>query len=543
MRFLAAQLRPLEHPAHEGVVALDRLVPSQHTGRVVGSVAPPRTYPVRPGTWIVVADPGALPSGYRGMVFGRARPPVGSTVDLVGASVHFGLVTDAFADLGAVPLDGDGFFGIDLSSVETWRRGSWALELRTSAGDVVGGRWPAGDVLDGLAVELRVIGATSTTIAAQPAPVDGIVVFDASAPGRKQLALVDADGSLLGATDASTGAIRSYVVDEASASASTTFVYDQAVALQAALAMGDDAMARRLLDGLLLLQVPTGIQEGAFRVSGRQEAPEHGALLVRSGAHAIATAAALAFVDAFPARRAAIEPAIGAALAWLEAQIVDGLVRGGVGVPGDGGVDSRTLTWASTEHNVDAFFCFALAGRVLDARWTGVAERIGAAMLATLWSDDRGRFIQGIDGGVPDAADPLDVHAWGSLLLLAIGEGERAAATMSQEQLAPFLHREVRGDGTEIVGYATAYAAGGYPGMLPHVWWEGTFSVAYALRRLGEDARAEAVMRGCTGVQGADGGFPYASRAVPAYDLVDDPSVASTAWSVLASLGHGIFER
>lgn len=543
MRFLISQLDELERPAHRGVVALDRLVPTQHTGTVSGSIMPPATAPVAPGTWLTISDPGSLPSGYRGMVFGRAVPPAGDVTDLTGATVRYGMVTEGFAELGSVPVDAAGYFGIDLSDVETWRRGSWAFELRTASGTVAGGRWPASDVLEGLSVELRVVGATSTVVASRPAPLDGVVVFDASAPGRKRLALVDATGALLGITDASTGAIRSFVVEGSSPLASTTFAYDQAVALHAALAVGDDATAHALLAGLLLLQVPAGEQRGAFRLSGSQEAPEHGALLVRSGAHAIATSAVLSYLDAFPERRANVAPAVLAALGWLESHVVDGLVRGGFGVPGAGGIQPSTLTWASTEHNVDAFFCFALAGRVVDAGWTTLADAIGAAMLDVLWSEVRGRFVQGVDGSVLDEADPLDVHAWGALLLLAIGERDRAVRTMSEAQLAPFLHGQTWTDGSEIVGYATAFAAGGYPGMLPHVWWEGTFSVAYALRRLGDDARADEVMRRCVHVQGADGGFPYASQAVPAYDLVADPSVASTGWSVLASLGRGIFER
>ncbi|GAA2173581.1 hypothetical protein GCM10009846_16160 [Agrococcus versicolor] len=556
MAWVEEQLQPLERPVHDDLIRLDRLQPDSDVGPVSGSFAvPPGSYATTRGTPIDIGSPGDLLPDHRGMVHGRVLYPEG--VPAADCAVHAGKVTDGFSSLVSVPTDEAGYFAVDLSVVDPARPGAWAFQLRRSDGTDVGGRWPSGPVFAELVVELRSIGDDEEVVAALPAPVSGRVAFDASTPGRKRLALVDAAGTLLGATSATTGAVRSFVVDAGQPGHGTRFAeqcyaYDQAVALMAAVAVRRSALAHDLARGLVRLQTTGGEQAGAFLLSGRQGSPEHGDAIYRTGAHALATHALLAYAQAYPQRAPAVLPAARAGLAWLLARTATsgqraGLVLGGVGSHVPDGAGGRVLRpdplpWASTEHNVDAYFCYRLAAEVVGVEWAAHADALAAAVLERLWNPQERRLHQGLQESGPDTADPLDVHAWGALLLDDVGERDTALETMGEAQLAPFRVTRPAPNGRTVTGYGTAYASPGYPGMTPHVWWEGTFSVAYALRRLGEDARADETMALALPGQHPDGAFPYVSDADPAHDLATHRAVASTAWATLAAVGRGIFD-
>ena len=195
--WLLEQLHPLHRPIHDDLIRLDRLYPSTYVGPVTGSFAlPPGAFATAAGTPIEIGSPGDLLPDHRGMVHGR----VAASADVAPATctLHYGKVTDGFTSLGSVVPDEEGFFGIDLSGVDASLRGDWAFQLRASDGTDVGGRWPSPPIFSTLFVELRSTTDDEYAIATLPAPTTGEVAFDASAPGTKRLALVDAEGTLLG---------------------------------------------------------------------------------------------------------------------------------------------------------------------------------------------------------------------------------------------------------------------------------------------------------------------------------------------------------
>jgi len=159
-----------------------------------------------------------------------------------------------------------------------------------------------------------------------------------------------------------------------------------------------------------------------------------------------------------------------------------------------------------------------------------------------LWNSGLGRLNQGLQDVGPDTADPLDVHSWGAIFLDAIGRNAEAVQTMSDAQLAPFKFTRNAPNGRSVTGYATSYDSPGYPGMIPHVWWEGTFSVAYAMAKLRQFNRQRQVNAQAAPGQWPDGSYPYVSDHDPIYELVPYRSVASTGWAVLAQVGGGIFD-
>jgi hypothetical protein len=65
------------------------------------------------------------------------------------------------------------------------------------------------------------------------------------------------------------------------------------------------------------------------------------------------------------------------------------------------------------------------------------------------------------------------------------------------------------------------------------VWYEGSFGAAAAYARGGRTAQARAILESLTG-HAVEGGFRYASISIP-YQFSSHPSVASTAWFVIAT--------
>ena len=77
---------------------------------------------------------------------------------------------------------------------------------------------------------------------------------------------------------------------------------------------------------------------------------------------------------------------------------------------------SDTLTWCSTEHNIDAYFSLHLANFLTkNATYLAAANTIGAALTTSLWNSDQSRFQTGYN----DASFSLDVQSWGSLWLVS----------------------------------------------------------------------------------------------------------------------------
>jgi len=561
--WMREMMRSILQPTYADIVELDRLYPVPYTGSVGANYAMPETvaWPTMPGTWINIGDPGDILPDYRGMVYGQ----VVWTGHTAGMRVYAGKVTDNFYPQKYSTTDGSGYFSIDLSTVPTAIGGEWGFRLTNATGaDIVGGDWPNGPVYSTVNVQLEIIGDASDIVKTLQAPASGIVHFTSSTPGLKRVRLVRNDGSenpeLFGLSELITGNIRSYGVSQGQPGFGTRFeeqsyVYDQALALMAAVGRRDEE-SHLLAQGVTRLQTLSGPNFGGFRFSGRQESARYGDPAYRTGAHAFALHSLVAYSQAYPQRARTVEGAIANGIYWMELQMApvgsnrEGLFLGGNGVytPDGGGGQSfqenYPLTWASTEHNIDCYFVYRILERAFaDPSWGLKAEALGEAMMEKLWNEEERRLNQGLQEGGPDTADPLDIHSWGSIFLHDIGENEKAQETMTPAQLAPFFYETTAPNGEAVAGYATSYDSPGYPGMLPHVWWEGTFSVAYALKKLGEDGRAEQVIANANPGQFADGSFPYVAPADPGYELFPYRAVASTAWSVLANLGFGVFDR
>lgn len=561
LQWMREQCEPIVRPTTYSRLAAHREYPTGYTGQVKASFTVPAGSPTNTAGYITVSDPGDLASmpGWRGVIFGQ----VSGIANPQNYRVQAVKATDAYYPMGsAATPDANGYFAVDVTGVETWRKGPWGLMLVTPAAPStpVGTVWPTenGRYSD-LVVDLHSVTDDDYTVGTQVANLSGEVQFLFSANGAKHFVLRnEVSGAVLASTARRSGCIRSFQVASGQPGFGTRFpeqcfVYDQGVALCAAIAAGERELAHILIEGLAKLQTTSGAQAGGWRFSGRQQSAAYGDPSYRTGAHAIALFSALSYLQAFPEFSARVMPMITAGLTWMMAQRQtsgnrSGLFLGGIGTyvsDGGGGQifqQDDNITWAATEHQIDCYFALKLAGKLLGGSHSSAADALASNMMSKLWNTELGRFNQGLRPDGADTADPLDVHSWGSIFLMAIGEQAKAIATMSDTQLAPFKVSRTAPNGKNVTGYATAYTSTGYPNMTPHVWWEGTFSVAYAMAKLGQWQRQRDTIIAARPGQFGDGSYPYVSNQDAVYELNTYHSVASTGWAVLAAVGAGIFD-
>jgi hypothetical protein len=339
-------------------------------------------------------------------------------------------------------------------------------------------------------------------------------------------------------------------------------VYDSALVALVLLRAGQRERAARVLLGLAALQS----DDGALPFSFTLPVPDEGARYERSGAIAWVGYAAAEYLDADaggPARDDVLRLAHRAAAYLLALQVTasgdrrEGLVRGGRGTlryveDGDAVrevLEPGDVTWASVEHNIDAFFFLRALARVTDTRaYADAATRIAHALVARAWSPRLGQFVEGLDASGPDDAPALDCASWGALFLAAIGDSERAATASTTAD----TRYTARDPSSGVAGHRP-YAAGPvFPEEvlarhlrrdrkahaaraderwehLDVVWPEGSAGVALAALRVGAPSRARAVVDGLESLRDATGALPTATTDVP-FLFDRTPSIAGTAW-------------
>jgi hypothetical protein len=554
VQFIKSMMRPSLRIGSDAKIRPDVVWPADYIGTVTGSFDIPMTGEATgPGTPLTVATPvGAIADSFRGIVTGALAAgvaPAGSmTVQAYKRSD-----TDYIMPSVTTVDSTTGFWTLDLSTTPDWQAGQWVFALLVG-GLQYGRKWPYGTSYNNIRVENRVITDTSylvgpTTDAIRPAQISGRFSFEYTLQGRKEFRLSRPDGSVLAQYAPLTGCARSYLVGVGEPGYGTEFInqtysYDQALVLLAMIASGERETAAQAARGLLLLQQKTGVEVGGFRFSGSQLSPENGDEAYRTGAHCFCLYALLAYYQAWPDDGGQnFVSSITAAMTWLDRYLdTNGLYLGGKGVYTGGGAfnPNISITWAATEHNIDAWFCWDLAYTIFGTgTYQTKANASKAAIMSQLWRDDLGRFLQGMGpGAVPDYGDPLDCHSWGAMLLVAIGEPVKASQIMTDEMLAPFKFTI---DG--LTGYAPAYADDpAYPDATPTVWSEGTFGVALAFLALEDRARWTITMQQMMAGQEKDGSYRYVSVKNVPYEWTNSKAVIGCAWGIMAQAGHGIWK-
>jgi hypothetical protein len=217
-------------------------------------------------------------------------------------------------------------------------------------------------------------------------------------------------------------------------------------------------------------------------------------------------------------------------LAWIAARASDGPGPTGFsgGMTGFDGAQ-RAETWKSTEHNLDVAAAAHWANSLThDPAEAAISEK-ASAFVATRFQREAGYFLLGTKAGGADAdktALALDVQVWP---VLAIPE-------------APPEYRRA-------VAFALAHLRNGegmtFAGIGPNAWSEGTAQTALALRAIGEEATADALMAALA-AHVSPSGLLFATSAgevdtglaieggSEAFKYFHWPHLGATAWAALA---------
>ena len=206
------------------------------------------------------------------------------------------------------------------------------------------------------------------------------------------------------------------------------------------------------------------------------------------------------------------------------------------------------ITWASIEHNLDAYFLLKnMEILTHDPRYKKAKDLLKEALLSKAWNEKEGQFNRGVRKEEIDSAMALDCASWGILFLLSIGEKEKARQAMNAMERY-FIQDPIRG----VWGYRPYYAGFIYDEMsinklfyphwpqkswsdIPMVWSEGSLGVAMAYLKMGEKEKAKSILEEISKMQMPSGGFQYATQEIP-FQFSPSPSMAGTAWFAMVAL-------
>ena len=514
-------------------IAPDADYPASWTGPVSGTATPPPGATLTPAA-VAVDAPAAAPGSYSGVVQGHVTLPAQANRWIIQ------VYRDGPSGRAQVPLQAlaapDGSFTVDLAAAGPQPAGEWALGVLDAAAGYApaGTAWPDPGVYDGWTVRSLVTTDVTYPIDSVPLRGDGGFAFPYSPPGTKTFQLVDAAGAVHAEHAPDFGLVRSFGSPDGTDERSYT--YDQALALITAIGLGEDAAAQQLTRGLLALQTPSGAQAGAFVEVSAARNPAAARPIYRTGITSFAAYALLLRLQTLPAAdptAPAVAAAATAAVDYLVGhQRADGLIPGGSGtVQPDGSIDPAALDWVSTEHSLDAWHTLTLASTVLPGSGGSAAAQAAAdlqsAIVSLLWNVDR--FRQGLaPSGAPDDTDALDASSWGAIFLTAIGRSD--LADLALDHAALFADTDAG-----LSGYRPYYPQPNLPAAPSVVWLEGTAGVAVAAQRLGRTGAYDGTVADLAAAQLASGAIPYASSTHAGAGLTSSPSIAATAWFILAA--------
>ncbi len=301
--------------------------------------------------------------------------------------------------------------------------------------------------------------------------------------------------------------------------ADRSFVYDNALFALLRLGEGEVAPARQVLDALAALQTDDGAWGFSFAIA---DDTFYNVAYQRTGVVAWVLLA-MARYEAQKGEGRYVA-AMRRAGAWLRDRHDrgTGLLRGGRGRWVEDGArfePDHAVVWASTEHNIDAYFALREAARVDSAADYLDATALADAIEARLWMPSAGIYGRGWRNGGIDAVVALDAAGtWSALFELARGRPERAAALLKRVD--------------QLLGARVGAWRIWRPGdeQVSRAWFvEASVARALVLHRLGRAAEAAADLDQLARWACA-GGTPLLYSSSWAKDFPMAPAVAPTAW-------------
>ncbi|MEJ2010128.1 MAG: hypothetical protein P8Z30_18565, partial [Acidobacteriota bacterium] len=281
------------------------------------------------------------------------------------------------------------------------------------------------------------------------------------------------------------------------------------------------------------------------------------------------------------------------------------LIKVGWGVYQDPGYQyvPGPISNVSTEHNIDCYFAFEKAARVLPTAAQSLftqglitqtqadqlralagtasakASEISSAILNQLWIPAsgivKGHFAQGASSSGLDTSLALDAaSSWSALFCHEVGDDAKAVSCLEFAYEKFFLANQQILTSTDANSYNEAYdqptpfdgfkpyedSTGGYSGSPASVWMEGTWGAIAALLRMSDNAdlqtyfsanypggltsflgRLAESMKTVAGTTGSNGLLSYslASRSLP-WEMAVRKTLSSTAWFWLTAARNDI---
>jgi beta propeller repeat protein len=226
-----------------------------------------------------------------------------------------------------------------------------------------------------------------------------------------------------------------------------------------------------------------------------------------------------------------------------------GLFTGGFGHWISETLTGTEITWAATEHNIDAYFFLRDLGQATgDSRYIDAAELLRANM-PKLWNEEKGRFNQGMEiTGRPDTYDALDAASWGSMYWTAVGDLDKARRSLEYADRVYSATVTIT-DPALVIAPLKIWGYKAYSPEEDYVWSEGSLGVAMAYLKLGHAVakchppagevyfqNARDILAEMEKLQSLDpeGGVMYAiSEGGGIPNFPQAPSVAGTAWLLM----------
>lgn len=307
------------------------------------------------------------------------------------------------------------------------------------------------------------------------------------------------------------------LVDSYQDSRDICYTYDQGVAAIAFQAKGDAVNARRVLDALKSMQYADGSWNTAYYCSSKsvQESQKH-----------VGPVLWVAMAAAYYEKKTGDTQyrAMGVkAMQWsLQFQQADGGLNGGLDF------DGTPLTWASTEHNQDAYSVFNSFGYTTDA------AKAKAFLDNTVWDASKLRWY----GGRNDARDPMDVNSWGVAALGVTG-------TRDYGKSLDYVMANHRSTQSQRTGATTVTVdAFDFNSDRNDIWFEGTGQMIVAFKIAGRTADADFFTAQLLKGQQSDGGVQYSLKGTNNgyWTMSKLKSVAATGWLIFAIDGVNPFQ-
>ncbi len=325
--------------------------------------------------------------------------------------------------------------------------------------------------------------------------------------------------------------------------ANMSWTYDTAIAAVALINAGEKAQAEQLLDQLAALQRTDGSIDYAFNV-------EDGSSLQFFNTGAIAWTGVAASMYRSYYRSSKYEGLAGGTAKWLlTRKLPSGLLSGG-----------PTVSWASTQHNIIAWYFLMLVtdrlpsgldAKAVTATRDGMSTAIKRDLLVTV-DGSRMAFNQ----GAGDAMRPLDVQTLGTMFLAydgALGRNPQASTQMAKVvnylySAFPVANRSIVKSADPATFNNTWEAKGPFSGFRPYaeggpdvLWAEGTAQVRFMQRVLGMSSSSlDKAISAWGEVSSKQGRGPLGADRTESNDINEYhvwPTSAAASWTLMGATG------